>query len=214
MELSSIINEQLEKHTKLYREIKPLFSFSIKQVDTNLFDILIVDMPKENYFYPHATYNIEHKLNFLRGRTNNLSTFALYKHQEAVYKYMLYYALPTIKNIYDDFVFDNIKDGMYLIRETTFSKWYKETYDHYLKLTPWPPHIIFLPSELPFIDWFNSYSIKDFANLCMDIKESRNNIGIQHLCIAYNTTDDKKFSEEDVNEYLKSASIILKRKLI
>lgn len=214
MKLLSIINEQLEKQTKLYREIKPLFSFIIKQVDTNLFDILIVDMPKENYFYPHATHNIEHKLNFLRGRTNNLSTFALYKHQEAVYKYMLYYALPTIKKIYDDFVFDNIEDGMYLIRETTFSKWYKETYDHYLKLTPLSPHIIFLPSELPFIDWFNSYSIRDFANLCMDIKESKNNIGIQHLCIAYNTKDDKKFSEEDVNEYLKSASIILGRKLI
>lgn len=80
MELSSIINEQLEKHTKLYREINPLFSFSIKQVDTNLFDILIVDMPEENYFCPHAIHNIEHKLNFLRGKTNNLSTFALYKH--------------------------------------------------------------------------------------------------------------------------------------
>ena len=214
MKLSSIIREQLEKHTKLYKEIKPLFSFSIKQVDTDLFDILIVDMPKENYFYPHATHNIEHKLNFLRGRTNNISTFALYKHQEAVYKYMLYDVLPTIKKIYDDFVFNNIKNGMYLIKETTFSKWYKETYDHYLKLTPWPPHIIFLPSELPFIDWYNAHSIRDFANLCRDIKNSPNNIGIQHLCIAYKTKDDKNFSEEDVNEYLKSASIILGRKLI
>lgn len=214
MKLSSIIREQLERHKKLYKEIRPLFSFSIKQVDTDLFDILIVDMPKENYFYPHATHNIEHKLNFLRGRTNNLSTFSLYKHQEAVYKYMLYDALPTIKKIYDDFVFNNIKNGMYLIKETTFSKWYKETYDHYLKLTPWPPHIIFLPSELPFIDWYNAHSIRDFVNLCGDIKNSPNNIGIQHLCIAYNTQDDKKFSEEDVNEYLKSASIILGRKLI
>lgn len=214
MELSYIINEQLEMHKKLYKEIKHMFSFSIKQIDTNLFDILIVDMPKENYFYPHATHNIEHKLNFLRGRTNNLSTFALYKHQEAVYKYMSCYALPTIKKIYDDFVFNNIKNGMCLIRETTFSKWYKETYNHYLKLTPFPIHIIFLPSELPFVDWFNSYSIRDFTNLCVDIKKSRNNIGIQHLCIAYNTKDYKKFSEEDVNEYLKSASIILGKKLI
>jgi hypothetical protein len=214
MELSYTISEKLEKHKKLYREIKPLFSFSIKQVDTDLFDILIVDMPKENYFYPHAIHNIEHKLNFLRGRTNNLSTFALYKHQEAVYNYMAHYMLPTVKKIYDDFVFDNIKDGMCLIRETTFSKWYKETYDHYLKLAPWPPHITFLPSELPFIDWYNAYSIRNFVNLCRDIKNSPNNIGIQHLCIAYNTKDDTKFSEEDVNEYLKSASIILGRKLI
>ena len=51
------------------------------------------------------------------------------------------------------------------------------------------------------------------TKLYREIK-SLNNIGIQHLCIAYNTNDDKKFSEEDVNEYLKSASIILGRKLI
>lgn len=154
-----------KKHRQvIYDKIKPLCKFKshiVRRAQSRqtgekcvFWDIEIESMPLIQIF-DIKTKNELDKWNKIRGRSTNLSMYAIYKSEMAMNIYIMGYFLPGIQAAYDNYVHENFygKDGEYngepcknfqldwfdevfVSKEkylTGFQKWFEDIKYHYQK---------------------------------------------------------------------------------